>query len=340
MNDKDTILQDYIHKMYDLQTNRKDEVLTTNDLKQIALDTGMSEKEWAETQQIFEAHLKKGSGHTMHKNWQEAYKEFQQASVINPYSIDAVFGLANSSTELWKQTGNNTYRETATEMVDRCQQISPAHAPSLGLMSKINSHKQSITTGKKSEKRIQILALVVIIVLGIIWFATVRNNVVELKMNTDEKWAQVENVCLRRADLIPDLVKAVKSASEFEQSTLLQLVEARENAINASSTPEGNSAESREKFIEAQAQLSAAFKQFTITAENYPQLQSLEMYKTLMVQMEGSENRISVERRRYNEAVKEYNTYVLKFPVSILGNDPLPFFEVDKKDTEKPEVDL
>lgn len=339
MNENDKLLEDYIHKMYQLQNNSNTKALNEQELKQIALDTGMSENEWLETQKIFEDHIKKGNGHSMYKNWYQAHKEYQQASVINPYSIDAIYGLANASFELWKDTEEQKYKKEAKELLYRCQQISPGHRPSLSLMSSINKNtRANKTAGRKKLYAIGATAIVILLAL-IISYISISNKIVERKSEVDEAWAQVENVYMRRSSLIPDLVEVVKSATEFERSVINSLVEAQSdmdevfiNRINK---------ENMQEFQKKQKALTVAFNEFVAYSRNrHPELKSMEIYRDLMAQIEGTENRIAVERRRFNMTVESYNRYVNKFPASLLGKDEMPYFKVDESAMEKPEIEL
>lgn len=138
----------------------------------------------------------------------------------------------------------------------------------------------------------------------------------------DEKvsaaWSEVENQYQRRADLIPNLVKTVKGAADFERETLEAVIEARSKATSIELTPEMLSDQAAmERFIQAQGQLSSALSRLFAVAEAYPQLRASEAFRDLQAQLEGTENRITVARGRYIDSVRQYNTLVRTFPTLI-----------------------
>lgn len=144
------------------------------------------------------------------------------------------------------------------------------------------------------------------------------NTLVEADERTKAAWAQVENVYQRRADLVPNLVATVKGAADFEQETLAQVVNARAAATQVNLRAEDLSDPQRVRaFEEAQARLSQSLGRLLAVAENYPDLKASANFRDLQAQLEGTENRITVERRRYNEAVQRYNTLVRSFPTLI-----------------------
>lgn len=137
--------------------------------------------------------------------------------------------------------------------------------------------------------------------------------------NVKGKWAQVENAYQRRADLIPNLVATVKGAAQHEESTLTAVVEARAKATSVTVNPDDLSEESIAKFQESQDALSQSIGRLLVSVESYPDLKANSNFQELQAQLEGTENRISVERRAYNEAVQDYNTTVRSFPNNIMA---------------------
>lgn len=145
-------------------------------------------------------------------------------------------------------------------------------------------------------------------------------------------WAEVTNQYQRRADLIPNLVKTVQGAADFERETLEAVIEARSRATSIELTPELlENEEAMERFAAAQGQLSSALSRLFAVAESYPQLRANENFRDLQAQLEGTENRITVARGRYIEAVQSYNTLVRQFPTvltaKVIGADAKPTFE-------------
>src|SRR2546429_553818 len=177
------------------------------------------------------------------------------------------------------------------------------------------------------------LAVVVIVVVGILaWAVSVNNQLVVMDQNVNEKWAQVQNVYQRRADLIPNLVETVKGFAAQERGVLTDVVNARARATGVQLTPEAlNDPKALQNFQAAQAQLSGALSRLLVTVERYPELKSNQNFLALQSQLEGTENRITVERRRFNESVREYNTRLRLFPGSLVarvsGYQAQAFFE-------------
>jgi len=173
------------------------------------------------------------------------------------------------------------------------------------------------------------------------------NRLVERQQAVEAQWAQVENVYQRRADLVPNLVATVRGAADFEQETLTQVVEARARVGSIQATPELlENPEAFRRFEQAQDSLSSALSRLLVVVERYPQLQAVPAFRDLMVQLEGTENRISVERRRFNEEARAFNTAVRSVPaswyVSLLGWDfaPKPYFESRPGADTPPAVDF
>jgi len=137
---------------------------------------------------------------------------------------------------------------------------------------------------------------------------------VQLDENVKTKWNQVETQYQRRSDLIPNLVSTVKGAAKFEQSTLTAVVEARAKATQVKVSADDLSPEKLEKFQAAQGQISQALGKLMVLTENYPELKATQQFSDLSVQLEGTENRIAVSRKDFNDAVQEYNVKVRSFP--------------------------
>jgi LemA protein len=186
----------------------------------------------------------------------------------------------------------------------------------------------------------------VIVVIALILGATgvgSYNRLVELDEGVDNAWSQVENVYQRRADLIPNLVATVKGAADFEQETLTKVVEARAKVgqVSFDSAPD---AAQLEQFEAAQSQLSSALSRLLVVVERYPELKATEAFRDLQAQLEGTENRISVERKRFNDATLEYNKVRRRFPTILLANimgfDDKPYFESTPGADKPPKVEF
>ena len=171
---------------------------------------------------------------------------------------------------------------------------------------------------KKSLVTIIIIAVVVLVIY--LWFKSGYNAMVEKQETVQAQWAQVENVYQRRADLIPNLVATVKGYAQHEQGTLTAVIEARSKATGITIDPSNITPEQLAQFQEAQDQLSGALSRLLVSIERYPELKANENFMALQAQLEGTENRITVERQKFNETAKDYNQYIRKFPRNIIAS--------------------
>jgi LemA protein len=187
-----------------------------------------------------------------------------------------------------------------------------------------------------------ILALAAILVVGLM-VGGIYNRLVGLNEGVDSAWAQVENVYQRRADLIPNLVATVKGAAEFEQETLQNVIEARAKVgqVNFDTAP---TPEQMQQFQANQDGLSSALSRLLVVVEQYPELKATQAFRDLQVQLEGTENRITVERQRYNEVAREYNTSRNRVPAvlvaNLLGFPEKAYFESKPGAEEPPKVEF
>jgi len=170
------------------------------------------------------------------------------------------------------------------------------------------------------------------------------NRLVRLSQGVDSQWAQVQSQYQRRADLIPNLVQTVSGAANFEKSTLTDIVKARASVgqvqVNANQAP--NNPEQLRQFEQAQNQLSSALSRLLVVVERYPELKANNNFRDLQAQLEGTENRIAVERGRYNEAAQAFNTRVRSFPTNVisrlLGFRSKEYFKADAGAQQAPKV--
>jgi len=165
------------------------------------------------------------------------------------------------------------------------------------------------------------LAVVVVIAIIAVAFGGTYNHLVALQQAVDAQWAQVENVYQRRADLIPNLVATVQGAANFEKSVLVEVTQARASVgqvqVGAKDVP--NDPQAFARFEQAQNQLTSALSRLLVVVERYPDIKANANFQTLQAQLEGTENRITVERGRFNERAQEYNTALLRFPTNLIG---------------------
>ena len=172
----------------------------------------------------------------------------------------------------------------------------------------------------KKSKIVTIVIIVAIVLAIYLWFKSGYNAMVMKQEAVQAQWAQVENVYQRRADLIPNLVATVKGYAEHEQGTLTAVIEARAKATGVTIDPSNITPEQLAQFQEAQDQLSGALSRLLVSIERYPDLKANENFMALQSQLEGTENRITVERQKFNETAMDYNQYIRKFPRNIIAN--------------------
>ncbi len=169
--------------------------------------------------------------------------------------------------------------------------------------------------------KVSLMIIGVIIAAVVIWGISGYNKLVGLDESVNTAWSQVENQYQRRADLIPNLVNTVKGVAKFEKETYTAVTEARAKAGQIKMTADMlNDPQAMQKFQAAQDGLSSALSRLLVTVERYPELKANENFLQLQAQLEGTENRISVERRKFNEIVKTYNTTIKRFPMNIIAN--------------------
>jgi len=194
------------------------------------------------------------------------------------------------------------------------------------------------------------IIILIVLVIGavILVLAGIRmyNSMVTLDEQVNEKWSQVQNVYQRRLDLVPNLVNTVKGYASHERETLQAVTEARAKAggmINVGQEALENP-ELFKQFQAAQSELSSALQRLMVVVERYPDLKASQNFLALQNQLEGTENRIAVERRRFNEAARDYNTYIRKFPraflARIFGFESKNYFEADTEAQTAPKVEF
>ena len=183
--------------------------------------------------------------------------------------------------------------------------------------------------------------LIVVVVIAAISFAGTYNHLVTLGQDVDKSWSEVENQYQRRADLVPNLVPTVQGAATFEKSTLTAVTEARASVGRATVTPgkAPTDPESLARYQAAQDQLGSALQRLLVVSENYPELKANQNFRDLQAQLEGTENRITVERGRFNDSAQAYNTVLKQFPTNMIagffGFKEKPYFKATTPGAEQ-----
>ena len=197
---------------------------------------------------------------------------------------------------------------------------------------------------KLSGRMTALIVVVAIVFIGIIWGVRTNNRMITAEEGVSAAWAQVENVYQRRMDLIPNLVSTVKGAADFEKGTLEAVIDARAKAtsvqVDANTLSEANIA----AFQKAQDGLSSALSRLMVTVERYPEPKATDNFRDVQAQLEGTENRITTERNKFNEVVKSYNTMIRKFPNSMIadmgGFEKKGYFTAKEGAENAPEVNF
>ncbi|MBU94540.1 MAG: LemA family protein [Balneola sp.] len=193
----------------------------------------------------------------------------------------------------------------------------------------------------KAKSIITLAVLAILVIYGI----SVNNGFVTAEESVESAWAQVENQYQRRADLIPNLVNTVQGAANFEQETLQSVIEARSRATSITlQANDLNDPAKIQQFQAAQEQLSGALSRLLVSVERYPELKANANFRDLQAQLEGTENRIATERKRFNDTARQYNIEIRKFPgsliASILGFNRKAYFEANEGAEQPPIVDF
>lgn len=189
-----------------------------------------------------------------------------------------------------------------------------------------------------------LLILAIAIFLGITQSSCNYNAFVTAEEEVNKAWSQVENVYQRRADLVPQLVSTVKGAAEFEKSTFEAVTEARAQASSIKLDPSQMTEADLQQFQQAQDNLSKSLGRLMVTVEKYPDLKATANFKDLQAQLEGTENRIAVERKKFNEAAQNYNTMIRRFPKNLLakiyGFEKRPYFQASPEASQAPIIEF
>ncbi len=192
-----------------------------------------------------------------------------------------------------------------------------------------------------------IIAIVVILGLAALligWYVSTNNKLVDMKGQATKQWANVESSYQRRSDLIGNLVKTVQGAADFERQTLSEVIEARAKATSTTIDANNITPEQLAEFQQAQNGLSSALSRLLVTVERYPELKANQNFLELQSQLEGTENRINVERNRFNDLAGEYNIKIKQIPTNFVANfanfEPMALFSSNPGAENAPEVDF
>lgn len=201
---------------------------------------------------------------------------------------------------------------------------------------------------RTSTATLVLLGLVAVLVIGafiaIVSYINIKNKLVRLDESCNAQWSQVENVYQRRADIVGQMIGTIKGETSFEQETLIKVIEARASATQIRIDPGNMTQEELSRWEQAQNNLGTSLSRLLMVTENYPTLQANQGFQDLRVTIEGNENRITIERQKYIDLVRQYNTYRRQFPASLfasgMGFEAKPTFQSKPGTDEAPEVDF
>ena len=190
-----------------------------------------------------------------------------------------------------------------------------------------------------------VLIVIAVVVLSIFfWFKGAYNGMVNMREAVSAQWSNVENQYQRRSDLIPNLVNTVKGYATHEQTTLTDVIDARAKATQIKLNVENLTEESLQRYNQVQGELSSALSRLMVVSEQYPDLKANQNFADLQAQLEGTENRIATERRKFNETVQNYNSFIRMFPRNIVANmfgfEAKAYFEAAEGTEQAPKVEF
>jgi len=341
---EDRYLQAYLKKLMEKEGGLDYSPLADEELKQIALDTGLTEEEWLALVEEAKNAEQRGFYYLDRNNVEDAMTAFKEATSLHPNRVEAFYGLAKALFLKGQQQEDVALFEQALTHCDRVFAFEPNHRATIDLQSHIRRQQniidsQLLSKSKSSQWKKKAM-LYVPIGLLLLWLILTYNSITTQSENVASAWSQVENVCQSRYDKIPQLVKVVKSAVAQEEKILKEVLENSHVASQLSLDADALSQQQLEDFAIQQNKLSHSLQQLMQLAGNLPQLRSLESYLSLQDEIAGMENRISVERRNFNLAVKQYNQKVKRFPAMLLPFSVKPYYAVDKSKLKQPTLDL
>ena len=343
MPTEDRALENYLKKLMEMQySTSTHHEFNQQELKNIALEAGLTEEAWQRSQTQAQQHLERGRTYLGTNNYDDAATELEQSASLMPHDAEANYLAAQAFLYRGERHEQAQDFDQSEYFIDRTLSVKSNHSGALQLKGKLNDKRRVYQNTQEEKSRTNrwtkwglIGGALILIIAG---YYSMYNRMVGLEENTQQAWAQVENVYQRRADLVPNLVETVKGAANFERSTLNEVVEDRAAATSVQVDPSNLDPAALETFSERQDALSGSLGRLLAVAENYPTLTATGNFRDLQAQLEGTENRIAVERKRFNEAVQEYNAQARRFPYNLLGFDPKAYFSTDPQNEQAPSV--
>jgi len=305
----DEKLNKHIDKVIALQNSKRDKMLSLDELKEVDLSLGVTEGEWEQMMKKADKEVILAENHFYYKNYNESYLTAESAVSINPHLTKAIILMADSAFKIYETEDNDTFLEKAEKHLVEVLRRDPTNNRAVETIALINKQKLKEKSEKAKYLKYIITGVGVLLVTLLIMFLkpekevkidnTVKFELIDAEENANAKWAQVENVISRRNKLIPQLFSLITTEDEAINKLKTEINQLQ-SKIKTSS---------EEEQVSLQADIQSKFEHITklISLKN-----NSENVQTLMIQIEGSYNRIAVEGKRYNEAVKTYNIAVKK----------------------------
>ena len=342
MTERDPALEAYIRKLMEFQYQREEDNLSEAQLREIALEMGLSEEEFSKSREKAAEHRDRGIVFVDQANWEDAVWELEQAAALNPNDTDAARGLARAYIGMAEMKEDNSLFDKAEMMLKRVYRTNPRDAEAMEVSKTLrNRSRVQVNMTEDRQKRGKLLKWLVIggIALILIFsYINAYNGLVSLEEKVNEQWAQVENVYQRRAELIPNLAETVRGVSEMERETFESVARARAGVSNLKIDPSQLTQEMLDDYAAKQGALSSALGRLIAVAEDYPDLKFPINFQQFQDELAGTENRIATERRRFNQSVESFNSSSRKFPQNLLGFGTKPYFKAEKGADKAPKV--
>ena len=309
MNNFDDKINKHTEKVLTLLNNERERMLSLDEMKELDLSLGMTEDEWGNLMEQADKNVELAQNHFYYKNYRDSYATAESAISVNPYLTQALIIMADSALKIYETEDDEDFLAKAEKHAKDVLKQAPAENRAVEILSELNKYKTSERLQKKKIlKYAAIGGGILIIILSIIFLKpekkpvadnSIKFELIDAEENANAAWAQVENVIARRDKLIPQLFSAVK----IKDARLQKLIEEANTMQKKMLGLTGNNK------ISAEADLQKKYTEITnIIASN----NSSDEIKTFMIQIEGAYNRISVEGKRYNDIVKQYNILVKK----------------------------
>ena len=343
MGNNDKALEEYIKKLMEIQFSTSSEMKLSDDkLKEIALDIGMSEREYEESRSRALEYKSRGIAFADEENWDDALTQLEHASALLPNDTEALNSYAKALIAIGQRTDEESYFGRAENMLKRVFGIDPNNKDAISISKSLRNESRlsKVETDIKQRKSKLTKWLVIggVAVILLFGYYTKRNSLVDKEESVNASWAQVENVYQRRANLIPNLVETVKGVAKIERETLESLTEARAEVSSLKLDPSDLTEAQLKMFAEKQSALSGALGRLIAVVEAYPDLKFPENFRGLQDELAGTENRIAIERRNFNKVVKDFNAYSRKFPNNMIGFGEKPYFQAEEGAEKAPDV--